>query len=263
MRRRSAVGDWDVYLAGHGVPVMADDISRPAVARSAARMLIAEQHEREARRRAKAAKVERAAVEQDRQWRRQLHGGIPASAIPHGMTYGQAVASAELDGQAYRPRASVVEDLLSNDGSLTFHPIHSTPAEEWVVTVPDPLATDAKVIVDSAERTLIVKPKVMTGHAALLWRQGHRDLVKAEEAGRYGETVWAHGAGRREISRGEPAEDGSLRFKFRRGDPAYKELVGTPMSAVIVVDSWSSSILSVKFRHRREPWRRVVIWLKH
>ena len=42
--------------------------------------------------------------------------------IPHGMTYGQAVASAELDSVGYRPRASVVADALDNSG-MTFHPI--------------------------------------------------------------------------------------------------------------------------------------------
>ena len=33
----------------------------------------------------------------------------------HGMTYGEAVQSMELDTVPYRRRASVVEDLLSND----------------------------------------------------------------------------------------------------------------------------------------------------
>jgi hypothetical protein len=125
----SVVGGWDVYLAGHGVAVVADDIGRPAVARAAARMLIAEQREREARSREKAAEVERQLIERDQQFRAQLGVGVPASAIPHGMTYGQAVASAELDGQEYRPRASVVEDLLSNDGSMTFHSL-AQPAED-------------------------------------------------------------------------------------------------------------------------------------
>ena len=46
---------------------------------------------------------------------------MPASAIPQGLTYGEAVVAAELDAQVYRPRRrSLVEDLLSNDG-ITFH----------------------------------------------------------------------------------------------------------------------------------------------
>jgi hypothetical protein len=126
-----AVGGWDVYLAGHGVPVVADDLGRPAVARTAARMLIAERREAEARSREKAAERERQLVERDRQFRASLGRGIPADAIPAGMTYAEAVASAELDGQAYRPRASVMEDLLDNSGGLTFHPIGpAAPVEE-------------------------------------------------------------------------------------------------------------------------------------
>jgi hypothetical protein len=53
------------------------------------------------------------------------------------------------------------------------------------VTVPDPLAADGRVTVDSASRTLIVKPAEATGHAAVLWRSAHRDLLRAEESGRY------------------------------------------------------------------------------
>jgi hypothetical protein len=57
--------------------------------------------------------------------------GASSSAMPDGMTYAEAVAAAELDSQAYRPRASVVEDLLSNDGGLTLHPIGpAAPVEE-------------------------------------------------------------------------------------------------------------------------------------
>jgi hypothetical protein len=44
-------------------------------------------------------------------------------------------------------------------------------------------------------------------------------MVAAEETGRYGApTVWAHGAGRREIARGVPVRDGWLRFKLSDAD---------------------------------------------
>ena len=65
--------------------------------------------------------VERQAIEADKQFRASLGVGLPASAIPHGMTYGQLIAEAKLDSQTYRPRASIAEDLLSNSGELTFH----------------------------------------------------------------------------------------------------------------------------------------------
>jgi len=61
------------------------------------------------------------------------------------------------------------------------------------VALPRPLAADGKVIVDSAARTLIVNP-AKAGYASLLWREAHQELAKAEDAGRYSNTVWAHGA---------------------------------------------------------------------
>jgi hypothetical protein len=55
--------------------------------------------------------------------------------------------------------------------------------------------------------------------------------MEDEEAGRYAaQSVWAHGAGRREIARGHPAADGTLRLKFRPGDPNYRKLVREPES---------------------------------
>ena len=52
--------------------------------------------------------------------RASLGVGVPASAIPPGLSYAEAVASAELNAQTYRPRASVVADALDNSG-MTFH----------------------------------------------------------------------------------------------------------------------------------------------
>lgn len=64
-------------------------------------------------------------------------------------------------------------------------------------------------------------------------------------------TVWAHGAGRREIARGHPGDRGALQFHFPRGDKAYAELVGKPgLRAVLVVDRLAGHILGVRFRDR-------------
>jgi hypothetical protein len=83
------------------------------------------------------------------------------------------------------------------------------------VTVPQPLAADATVVSHPDEPTLIVKPAPGNGYASLLWREGHQALMQDEEAGRYdAPSVWAHGPGQREIARGHPAADGSLRFSF-------------------------------------------------
>ena len=87
------------------------------------------------------------------------------------------------------------------------------------MTVPRPLAADGVVVNDPATRTLIVKP-AKAGYASLLWREAHQELAAAEESGRYyaTPTVWASGPQGRGIARGRPAEDGSLRFRFERGD---------------------------------------------
>jgi hypothetical protein len=121
---------WPVHLARRGVEITLDDLGRASIARADARRLFSERREAEARSREKAAERERQAVEADQRFRAQLGVGVPASAFA-GMTYAEAVAAAELDSQVYRPRASVVEDLLSNDGGLTFHPISpAAPVEE-------------------------------------------------------------------------------------------------------------------------------------
>jgi hypothetical protein len=75
-------------------------------------------------------------------------------------------------------------------------------------------------------------------------------MVDAEEAGRYSRapTVWAHGAGRREIARGEPVRDGWLRFKLSDAD--YLQLAGEGLSAIVTVDRDAAQILGVKFRRR-------------
>ena len=121
---------WAAYLADRGISITIDDIGRAAVARSDARQLFDEKREREAQAREHAAVVERQAIEADQRFRASLGVGLPAAAIPHGMTYGEVVASAELDSQQYRPRATLVEDLLGNSDDLTFHSLAQPDEDE-------------------------------------------------------------------------------------------------------------------------------------
>ena len=116
-----APADWSAFLADRGIEIVLDDIGRAAISRSDARRLFDEQRENEARKAEMRAAAEKRAVEADQRFRASLGVGVPASAFAGFETYGQAVASHELDRQQYRPRASVAEDLLSNDGSITFH----------------------------------------------------------------------------------------------------------------------------------------------
>jgi hypothetical protein len=131
-------------------------------------------------------------------------------------------------------------------------------------SLPDPLAATAVVVADPATRTLTVKPAETRGYAALPWRQAHRAMLQAEQLGSRSyralvsgapPTVWAHGAGRREIAPAHPAEDGSLRFQFPRGDPAYRELVSIPgLAATVVLDRATSRILNVSFHDGSRRW---------
>jgi hypothetical protein len=119
------------------------------------------------------------------------------------------------------------------------------------VTVPSPLAADGVVAIDANTRELVVKP-AETGYAALLWREGHRALMHSEGTSRRGApTVWAYDAGRNRLVYGIPEQDGTLRFRFARGEPAYQKLVGKPgLTATIVLDRETSHIMGVKFHNR-------------
>jgi hypothetical protein len=117
---------WAAHLADRNIEIVSDDIGRPSISRSAARQLLAERAEAEERKRQILARVDAAAVEFDRQWRAQLGVGVPATAIPHGMTYAAAAQSLELDGVGYQPKQSLVADVLDNSpGVMVFHPIQS------------------------------------------------------------------------------------------------------------------------------------------
>ena len=92
------------------------------------------------------------------------------------------------------------------------------------------------------------------GLAALLWRQGYQTLVEDEQRGRRisaAPSVYAHGFGRHDLSRGTP-QGGALKFTFRRGDPAWGQLLTTAdLRATVVVDRTSKQIMSVRLYGRR------------
>jgi hypothetical protein len=112
------------------------------------------------------------------------------------------------------------------------------------VTLPSPRAVDGAVVLDLATRTATVMP-TETGFPAMLWRHG---IEKMGPGGYGAPTVWAHCLGHQQIAPGQP-EGGALKFTFRRGDPAWQKLVGTPaLSAILVLDRDAEEILSVKFR---------------
>jgi hypothetical protein len=113
---------WPSELERRGVVVVLDDLGRPAIDRAAARALFAEHREQRevaARRR---VEIEQRAVEADRAFRASLPAGIPAGAVPEGISAGQLLMLSDpIQGAK---RRSVVEDALANDGGLIFHPIN-------------------------------------------------------------------------------------------------------------------------------------------
>jgi hypothetical protein len=113
---------------------------------------------------------------------------------------------------------------------------------------PRPLVAAGVVTVDLRSRTLTVRPAPSARpYAKVLWADGvaAQALAWPPSAAR---TVWASGAGKRDISYGVPAGD-ALEFRFPRGDPTYRKLVGPPgLRATFAVDTVSRRILSVTFR---------------
>jgi hypothetical protein len=126
----SPVEGWAAHLAARGISITIDDIGRGSVSRSDARQLFDEKREAEARAREHAAVVERQAIEQDQRFRASLGVGLPAAALQGFETYGQAIASHELDGQQYRPRTTLIADVLDNSAdTLIFHSL--TDGDAW------------------------------------------------------------------------------------------------------------------------------------
>jgi hypothetical protein len=119
---------WDAYLAQRHIAIVVDDIGRRAVSRSDARELLAEQEEYAVRKREVLARQEQQAVEADRQFRAQLHPGIPAGAFGD---VDPIAAQIQLERDADPRHRSMQEELWdrqfgrSGDEGIvtTYHPL--------------------------------------------------------------------------------------------------------------------------------------------
>ena len=117
---------WALFLGKRGIAIVPDSLGRDSVDHGAARRLLDEKRESELRARALRNLAEQEAVERDQLRRASLGQGVK---VPDGLSYAEAVMQAELSSLTYRPRASVVEDLLDNGGGYVFHPIQHNADE--------------------------------------------------------------------------------------------------------------------------------------
>jgi hypothetical protein len=114
---------WAAELAGRGVAVVLDDLGRAALDRATARALFAEYRESEARKARVRAEIERRAVEADQRFRASLPAGIPAGAVPEGISAGQLMMLS--DPMPGPRRQSVLEHALQHPaGAIVYTPIN-------------------------------------------------------------------------------------------------------------------------------------------
>jgi hypothetical protein len=108
-------GGWPAEL------VVLDDLGRAAVSRETARALLAEARSQQEAAARKREELERQAVAADQRFRASLPAGIPAGAVPEGISAGQLMMLSDPQAQGAR-RRSVLEDALAG-GGIVFHPV--------------------------------------------------------------------------------------------------------------------------------------------
>jgi hypothetical protein len=118
---------WEVELDARGVPVFPDDVGRPSISRDAARQLLAEHREQQEAAARRRVEIEQRAVEADQRFRASLPAGIPAGAVPDGISAGQLMMLSDPERQGSR-RESVLQHALANGGSAVYHPINEDAA---------------------------------------------------------------------------------------------------------------------------------------
>jgi hypothetical protein len=114
---------WAAELGRRGVAVFEDDLGRAAVDRAVARSLFAEHRELEARNARLRAEIEQRAVEAHQAFRASLPAGIPAGAVPAGVTAGQLLMLS--DPMPGSRRQSVLEHALEHPaGAIVYTPVN-------------------------------------------------------------------------------------------------------------------------------------------
>jgi hypothetical protein len=116
-----AVG-WVAELASRGVVIIEDDIGRAAVTRSVARSLFAEARENEARAARRREEIEQRLIAADEARRAAMPKGIPAAAVPTGMSAAELLMVS--DPFPAERRQSVLEHALEHpSGATVYRPV--------------------------------------------------------------------------------------------------------------------------------------------
>lgn len=121
-------GGWALYLGRRGIAIVPDSLGRDSVDHGAARRLLDEQREHVVRKSKHLAALEAEAIERDRLKFAGIWKGVAATALPDGVSAGDAMLQAARDS---RPkRQSVLEESLSNSPEMSYHAFTAHPDEE-------------------------------------------------------------------------------------------------------------------------------------
>jgi hypothetical protein len=111
---------WATYLGRRAIAFVPDSLGRDAVTAKDARILLDEHRENQLRAVKHRQLQEQQAVEADQRRRAQIWRGVPADALPPGVSAGDAMLAAAASAAQPR-RESVLQHALSNSGELTYH----------------------------------------------------------------------------------------------------------------------------------------------
>jgi hypothetical protein len=120
--------------------------------------------------------------------------------------------------------------------------------------VPQPMAINAVVVNDFANRTLFARlPDTLTGPGRIAWADGWQALQLAEERGWDSRTpsLWASTKTAERVARVTAGEGQQLKVFFQSGNAAYSQLIGKPgLYAIVTADRAARYFLRVLFLHR-------------
>jgi hypothetical protein len=126
--------------------------------------------------------------------------------------------------------------------------------QDTPAVVPSPLAIDAVVVNDFANRTLFCRlPDHSTGSGRIAWADGWQALRLAEENGWASRTpdLWAATKTADRVARATAGDALTLKVFFEPGNQAYSQLIGRPgLYAIVTADRAFRYFLRCLFLHR-------------